>query len=125
MGAGTAPGPAGGGEERRHTQRMPILGYLRGEVMVFQPMGITEMGRGGVQVETTFPLHLDSLHDLRLELGHHTLVVKGRVTHCSIIDVDQELVRYRSGIQFVDAPEHVTSVIAAFLDRVAGDRRGV
>lgn len=124
MGTGTAPGPVGDGEDRRESQRVPILGDLRGEVMVFQPMGITEMGRGGVQVETTFPLHFDSLHDLRLELGNHTLVVKGRVTHCSIIDVDQELVRYRSGIQFVNAPERVTSVIVAFLERVAGDRRG-
>jgi hypothetical protein len=93
--------------------------------MVFQPMGITEMGRGGVQVETTFPLHLDSLHDLRLELGQHTLVVKGRVTHCTIIDVDQELVRYRSGIQFVDTPERATSIIVEFLERVADGRRGV
>jgi hypothetical protein len=123
MGAGAAPGP-GSGEDRRESQRLLILGDLRGEIMVFQPMGITEMAAGGVQVETTFPLHLDSLHDLRLELGHHTLVVKGRVTHCSIIDVDQELVRYRSGIQFVDAPERATSIIVAFLDRVADGRRG-
>lgn len=124
MCAGTAAGPVGGGEDRRESQRLPILGDLRGEIMVFQPMGITEMGRGGVQVETTFPLHLDSLHDLRIELGNHTLVVKGRVTHCSIIDVDQELVRYCSGIQFVDTPERATSIIVAFLERVADGRRG-
>jgi hypothetical protein len=90
--------------------------------MVFQPMGITEIGRGGVQVETTFPLHLDSIHDLRLELGTRTLVVKGRVTHCSIVDVEQELVRYRSGIQFVDLPERATAVITAFLDSVTSSR---
>ncbi len=102
---------------------MAILGDLRGEVMVFQPMGITEIGRGGVQVETTFPLHLDSLHDLRLVLGDRTLVLKGRVTHSTIIDVNQELVRYRSGIQFVDLPERATSVIAAYLDAVCDGRR--
>jgi hypothetical protein len=90
--------------------------------MVFQPMGITEIGRGGVQVETTFPLHLDSIHDLRLELGTRTLVVKGRVTHCSIVDVEQELVRYRSGIQFVDLPERAAAVITAFLDSVTSSR---
>lgn len=132
MGAGTGPGPRGRNErlgeekggDRRDSIRLPILGDLRGEVMVFQPMGITEIGRGGVQVETTFPLHLDSVHDLRLELGNHTLVVKGRVTHCSIVDVEQELVRYRSGIQFVDPPERASAVIAAFLDSVTS-RRGV
>lgn len=133
MGAATGPGPRGRNErlgegegeggDRRDSFRLPILGDLRGEVMVFQSMGITEIGRGGVQIETTFPLHLDSAHDLRLELGNHTLVVKGRVTHCSIVDVDQELVRYRSGIQFVDPPERASAVIAAFLDSVAS-RRG-
>jgi PilZ domain len=110
-------------DNRREGDRMPILGDLRGEVMVFQPMGITELGAGGVQVETTFPLHLDSLHDLRLELGTQTIILKGRVTYCSITDVNQELVRYRSGIQFVDVPERAAAVIVAFLGRVTGERR--
>jgi len=124
MGAGAGPGPLGDRDDRRESQRLPILGDLRGEIMVFQPMGITEIGPGGIQVETTFPLHLDSVRELRLELDNHSLVVKGRVTHCTIIDVDQELVRYRSGIEFVDTPERVTSVIVAFLERVTDRRRG-
>lgn len=37
--------------------------------MVFQPVAIREIGRGGAQVETVFPLQLDSLHDFRLTLG--------------------------------------------------------
>ncbi len=94
-------------DERREDQRVSILGELHGEVMVFQPMAITEIGPGGAVVETAFPLHLDSLHDLRLELTDRSIVVKGRVTHCTIIDVDQELVRYRSGVQFVEPSDHV------------------
>ena len=58
--------------------------------MVFQPMAIKEISRGGAQVETGFPLQLDSLHDFRLTLGDRSVVVKGRVVHCSISDVDQE-----------------------------------
>ena len=75
--------------------------------MVFQPMAIKEISRGGAQVETGFPLQLDSLHDFRLTLGDRSVVVKGRVVHCSISDVDQEIVLYRSGIEFIEPSERV------------------
>ena len=88
-------------------------------------MTITEIGYGGVQVETTFPFHLDSLHDLRLTLGDHAVVVKGRVTHCRIVDVDQESLRYCSGLQFVELPERASSVITAFVDAISAGRRGL
>ena len=111
--------------DKRDTERIQILGELHGEVMVFQPMAITEIGPGGAVVETAFPLHLDSLHDLRLELTDRSIVVKGRVTHCSIIDVDQELVRYRSGVQFVEPSDHVSAAIAAFVQTIRNERRGI
>ena len=97
-------------------ERIEILGELHGEVMVFQPMAIKEISRGGAQVETGFPLQLDSLHDFRLTLGDRSVVVKGRVAHCSISDVDQEIVLYRSGIEFVEPSERVAGVIASFID---------
>src|SRR6184192_1454309 len=98
-------------EDKRDTERVQILGELRGEVMVFQPMAIKEISRGGAQVETAFPLQLDSLHEFRLTLGDRSVVLKGRVAHCSISDVDQELVTYRSGIEFVEPSERVHAVI--------------
>ena len=49
-------------------------------------------------------------------------MIKGRVAHCSISDVDQEMV-YRPGIEFVDPPERVHSVIAEFIDAIMGGRR--
>src|SRR5436305_14392716 len=99
-------------EDKRDTERVQILGELRGEVMVFQPTIIKEISRGGAQVETNFPLHLDSLHEFRLTLGDRSIVVKGRVAHCSISDVEQEGVIYRSGIQFIEPSERVFAVIA-------------
>jgi len=75
--------------------------------MVFQPMTIKEISRGGAQVETGFPLHLDSLHEFRLTLGDRSIILKARVAHCSISDVEQEIVLYRSGIEFVEASERV------------------
>jgi hypothetical protein len=109
---------------RRSEERFALLRGLAGEVMVFQPMAICEISVGGLQVETTFPLHLDSLHDFRLTLGTQPVVVKGRVTHCSLVDVDQDAVRYRSGIQFIDLPQRTLSVIEEFLDRLRDGRRG-
>ena len=82
---------AAGRKQARARKRIEILGELHGEVMVFQPMAIKEISRGGAQVETGFPLQLDSLHDFRLTLGDRSVVVKGRVVHCSISDVEQEL----------------------------------
>jgi len=107
----------------RDGERVEILGDLRGEVMVFQPMAIKEISRGGAQVETKFPLQLDSLHEFRLTLGDRSVVVKGRIVHCSISDVDQEAVVYRSGIEFVDASQHVDGVIAEFIHAVTDGRR--
>jgi hypothetical protein len=110
-------------ENLRDDERIEILGELHGEVVVFQPMAIKEISRGGAQVETTFPLQLDSLHELRLTLGERSVILKARVAHCSITDVDQELVTYRSGVEFVEPSERVYAVISSFIDTVKEGRR--
>ena len=112
-------------DHKRDGERLQILGELRGEVMLFEPMAIKEISRGGAQVETAFRLQLDSLHELRLTLGDRSIVVKGRVVHCSISDVDQELVTYRSGVEFVELSDRVYSVIAEFIDAIKDGRRAV
>jgi len=111
--------------EKRDAERIPILGELHGEVMVFQPMAIKEISRGGAQVETAFPLQLDSLHEFRLTLGDRSIVVKGRVAHCSISDVEQEGVLYRSGIEFIEPSERVFAVIADFIEAIKTGRRAL
>ena len=112
-------------EDKRDTRRIEILGELRGEVMVFQPMAIREISRGGAQVETAFPLQLDSLHDFRLTLGDQSIVIKARVAHCSISDVDQEVVLYRSGIEFIEPPDRVATVVAEFIEAITSGRRAL
>src|SRR5216684_1579437 len=123
----TAPDGTGrfGDSDLRDAERIQILGDLHGEVMVFQPMTIREMSRGGAQVETGFPLQLDSLHEFRLTLGDRSVVVKGRVVHCSITDVDQELVLYRSGLEFTEPSDRVHSVITNFIDAIKSGRRAL
>ena len=112
-------------DSRDDGDRIQILGELQGEVMVFQPMAIKEISRGGAQVETAFPLQLDSLHELRLTLADRSVIVKARVAHCSISDVDQELVTYRSGVEFVEPSDRVYGVISDFIDSIKDSRRAL
>ena len=106
-------------DNKRDSERIELLGALTGEVMVFQPMLIRQISVGGMQVETGFPLQLDSLHDFRLTLaGGRSVVVKGRVVHAHISDVEQDVVRYQSGIEFVEPSDRVTGVIAQFMELV-------
>jgi PilZ domain-containing protein len=109
--------------DHRDGERIQILGELRGEVMVFQAITVIEISRGGVQIESAFPLQVDSLHEFRLALGDRSVVVKGRVVHCSISDVGQENVRYRSGVEFVDASDRVDGVVADFMAALLDGRR--
>jgi hypothetical protein len=103
-------------------ERISILGELRGEVMVFQSMAIKEISRGGAQIETSFPLQLDSLHDFRLALGDRSVVIKARVVHSRVTDVDHEIVMYRSGIEFIAPSAHVLGVITDFMQAIRKGR---
>lgn len=109
--------------DKRDSERVEILGALHGEVMVFQPLIISQISRGGAEVETSFPLQVDSLHDLRLTLGDRSIVVKGRVAHSRISDMDQDQVTYRSGIEFINPPERVASAIEEFVELIRQERQ--
>ena len=110
---------------QRDAERVPMLGELHGEVMVFQPMLVREISATGVTVETRFPLQIDSLHDLRLTLGNRSMVVKGRVVHSRISDVDQDAVLYRTGLEFTEPSKQVVAAIVDFLETVKTNRSGV
>ena len=112
-------------DDKRDADRVLILGELQGEIMVFEPLLVREISCDGATVETRFPLHLDSLHDLRLTLGSSSVVLKGRVVHSRISDVDQDIVTYRTGVEFVGPPDRVTSAIADFLEHVKTHRSGI
>ena len=102
-----------------------MLGQLQGEIMMFQPMLIKEISIGGASIETRSPLTLNSLHDLRLTLGNRSVVVKGRVVHSHISDVDQDIVTYRTGMEFVEPTERVSTAIGEFLHSIKTNRSGV
>lgn len=112
-------------DDQRDAERIAILGELPGEIMIFEPMLVRDISHGGVTIETRFPLQLNSLHDIRLMLGGRPIIVKGRVVHSRISDVDQEVVTYRSGIEFVEPPERISTAIEQFVETVKTDRTGV
>jgi len=109
-------------DNKRDTERIELLGALQGEVMVYQPTMVRQISEGGMQVETTYPLQLDSLHDFRLSLGDRSIVVKGRVAHSRISDVDQDAVTYLSGVEFIEPSERLTTVISDFIELVRQER---
>lgn len=103
-------------DEKRDAERIPIPGQVNGEVTVFQPMTILDMSERGAQIETTVPLHLDSLHDFRLSLGDRSVVVKGRIVHCQIGDLLEGSVHYRTGVEFIEPSEHARAAIRTFVE---------
>ena len=105
-----------GEQEKRDSERMELLGLLHGEVMTFQPMAVRQISRGGMQVETRFALLLDSLHEFRLTLGERSIVIKGRIVHSHISDVDPEAVLYVTGVEFIEPSAHAQSVIDDFVE---------
>src|SRR4030095_6520691 len=109
-------------EEKRDGARVAMISRLEGEVMVFQPMVIREVSLRGALVETRFAMHLNSLHDLRIDLGERSVIVKGRVVHSQIADAHDEVVVYWTWIEFVEQSEHVSNAISGFLKSVRAER---
>jgi hypothetical protein len=102
-------------ENKRDSERISVPAPLHGEVKVYQPMTILDVSGGGAQIETPFALQLDSLHDFRISLGERSVVVKGRIAHCHIGELNEGVVIYRTGVEFVEVSDHVQSAIEHFV----------
>jgi hypothetical protein len=111
-------------ENRRDAERLQILGALPGDATVRQQISVLELSQTGARIEATFPLQINSLHEFRIALGSQSVVVKGRVAHCHIHEIDSDAVVYRAGIEFVDLPAWVGSAIVQFLEAVKAGREG-
>jgi hypothetical protein len=110
-------------ENRREDERIQILGALEGDATVRQSISVRELSRHGAQIESNFQLQLNSLHDFRMALGSQSVIVKGRVVHCRIQDIDADAVIYRAGVEFIDLPSWVATALEQFLDNVKTGRQ--
>lgn len=109
-------------EEKRESRRVPVPGQIAGEVTVFQPVTILDMSERGAQVETTFPLQLEGLHDFRLSLGPRSVIVKGRIVHSQIGELREGVVLYRTGVEFIQPAPHAQLAIEAFVEAQRAER---
>jgi hypothetical protein len=102
--------------DKREAERVHIPGVVTGEVTVYEPMTILDLSSHGMQVETRFPLQLDSLHDFRLSLGARSVIIKGRIVHCQIGELREGAVLYRTGVEFVEPSDHALAAIRTFVE---------
>ena len=103
---------------QRQRLRIPLPQGLSGEVTVYRPLTVSDLSPHGARVETPEPLRVNSVRAFRLNLGEQTVVIKGRVCHASVRALDDHLVVYTSGIEFLDVPPLARMAIERFLDRV-------
>lgn len=102
--------------QKRDAERISVPGEVTGEVSVYEPMSILDLSELGVQVETSFPMHLGSLHDFRLSLQDLTVIVKGRIVHSQIGGLGEGVILYRTGVEFVEPSEHALAAIRMFVE---------
>jgi len=109
--------------DKREKERVAPTAQLEGAVMVFTPMTVLQISHNGALIETPFPLQLDSLHEFRLSLGERSVVVKGRIVHCYVGELRNDVTVYRSGIELVEPSEPVRRAIEDFVDTLSAARR--
>ena len=103
--------------KQRQRPRIPLPNGLSGEVTVYRPLQVSDLSEHGARVETPEPLRVNSIRAFRLNLGDQTVVLKGRVCHASVRTLDDDLVVYTSGVEFLDVPDAARQAIERFIDR--------
>ena len=108
--------------DRRRNIRVDVDSDVTGGITVIEPMRVAQISTTGAQIDTTAPLGVGTLHDVRLTLDGRPVVVKGRAVHSTVRHVYREQVMYRTGIEFVDLTGRAAELIADFVDALASRR---
>ena len=106
--------------DHRLRPRIPLPTALSGEVTVYRPLAVTDLSAEGARVDTPEPLRVNSVRAFRLNLGEQTVVLKGRVAHATVRALDDGVVVYSSGIEFLDMTPQARVAIERYLERVGG-----
>jgi len=98
--------------ERRSSPRIELLDRLHGHIASLgTSVRVREMSLGGMSIETPFELPEGDLHEFRLTLGDDsTVLLRGRVTRCRLVQTAEGVASYISGVQFIDEEQPDTSV---------------
>ena len=89
---------------------------LTGGIAVVEPMRVAQISTTGAQIDTTAPLGVGTLHDVRLALDGRAVVVKGRAVHSTVRQIHRGQVFFRTGIEFVDLGGPAAQTIADFVE---------
>ena len=106
--------------DQRQRPRVPLPAGLSGEVTVYRPLTVTDLSAIGARVDTPEPLRVNSVRAFRLNLGDQTVVVKGRIAHATVRTLDDHLVIYSSGVEFLDVSPQAQMAIDRFLEQAGG-----
>jgi len=104
------------------TERVTIASDLLGEVLVYQSMTLTEISLADALLETTFPLSVDSPHDLRSALGSTPVMATAQVLHSRIIQIEGGCLTCQSEIEFIEPSDAVIDAIKALLAELRGTK---
>jgi len=93
--------------------------------MVFEPLQIKEISRGGASSRPCSHSRSTPFTKLRLTLGTKSVVLKGRVAHSRISEVDQEVVHVPNRHRVRRAVRTRTGRDFEFLETLKAHRSGV
>ena len=102
--------------ERRSSPRIRILGTLHGYIVPLDvPVSVSEIGLGGMGIQTEIPFPVGTSHAFQLTLGDGSVVsLTGWVVHCRKM-TEEGGERYLIGIRFTD---NVPDAVADLVDRL-------
>jgi hypothetical protein len=97
--------------ERRRSPRVDLLADLHGHLVTLdERVQVTQIGAGGMTVETTAPLSPRVEHDFRLTVGDRAITVKARVVH-SRLSIQEDSVSYVAGLEFLAPGPELLAVV--------------
>lgn len=96
------------GDRRRH-DRFEIVGDLRATFGAEPLLRISNIGRGGAQVESGQPLPLMSTYEARLSAGGEEADVKVRVRH--VRASDRDAAAFLVGVEFVGLSPAAAAIV--------------
>jgi hypothetical protein len=101
--------------DRRRAVRVELLTQLQGQLLALdEEVRIRQVSLGGLQLESSAPLSLREVHDLRIGFESQSAVVTARVLH-SRVSINSDQVSYLSGVELIAPSPEAVSILTALM----------
>ena len=105
--------------DRRRAARVELLAELQGQLLALdEDVRIRQVSLGGLQLETSAPLSLRDVPDLRISVNGREVDVRARVLH-SRVAIARDQVTYVSGVEFVDPSPIAIELLSALMSQLS------